>query len=137
MRSLLLYGTILSVLLFSSCEKLVEDTKKDLLLDIMTTGQWHVESYMEGANSITEQFDGYQFKFKDDGSVLGTKDLAVTQGTWAGDLTNYSIISNFPTAGDPLKKLNGTWKIKDSDLDYVAAEMKTTQFIILHLRKTP
>jgi hypothetical protein len=40
-----------------------------------------------------------------------------------GNVSDYTITSNFPSAADPVKKLNGVWKIKDSDWDYVKAEM--------------
>jgi hypothetical protein len=102
----------------------------------MTTGQWHVESYMEGTIAVTDQFQGFNFQFYEDGSVTGNNGTSSTTGTWLGDIRNYSIISNFPSATNPLIKLNGTWLIKDSSMDYVAAEMKTSQGImILHLRK--
>jgi len=127
---------LLATTLLGSCKKLVEETQRSLLMDIITNGQWTVESYLEGTNSVTGQFEGYVFKFNEDGSVIGTIDSVGTAGTWAADPSNYSIMSSFPGSGDPLKKLNGTWKIKDSALDYVAAEMTTVNGkMILHLRK--
>lgn len=127
---------LLMILLGSSCRKLIEDKQKDLFLSVMTGGQWHVEKYMEGTVTETDIFTGYNFQFREDGTVLGISDSATTPGSWAGDISNYSIKSNFPDAGDPLKKLNGTWKITDSQMDYVRAEMTTVQGkMILQLRK--
>lgn len=138
MKALRLYLPVICILLLCSCKKLIENKQRDVLLAIMTSGQWHVESYMEGAVSITDQFQGYNFKFNEDGSVTGDNGSGVVTGTWVGDVQNYSISSNFPSASDPVKKLNGTWIIKDSSSDYVAAEMTTNQGImILHLRKNP
>jgi hypothetical protein len=123
-------------LLGSSCKKLVEDKKRDLLVQAMTDGTWHIETFQEGAVTITDQFTGYNFQFHANGTVIGFRDTRDEEGTWSGDLQNYSIMSNFPSAENPLKKLNGTWKITDSAADLVVAEMSTSQAKnILHLRK--
>ncbi len=120
----------------ASCKKLVEDKRRDLLVQAMTAGLWHVETYQEGSTTITDEFAGYNFQFFENGTVTGVKDSKVQDGTWVGDLQNLSITSDFPSAGNPLNKLNGTWKIIDSAPDYVAAEMSTPNGkAILHLRK--
>lgn len=121
-----------------SCKKDIENKQRDLLIDAITNGVWVIEEYKEGTVNITATFDGYEFKFTDTGSVSATRDTATTSGTWVGDITNYSIASNFPGADDPIKKLNGIWKITDSYWDYVKAEMTTSNGKnILHLRKKP
>ena len=131
-----LFIILLLAATFLSCKKLVEDTKKDILLGIITDGQWHIETFLEATDSNTSRFERYNFKFKEDGSVYGIKDSVSIVGFWEGDINNYSIISAFPETAEPLQKLNGTWKIRDSSLDYVAAEMTTLQgMMILHLRK--
>jgi hypothetical protein len=121
-----------------SCKKLVENTQRNALMDVITNGHCHVETFMNGTVSITSEFSGYNFKFNEDGTVVGLKDSVNIMGSWQGDMNNYSIISAFPETAEPLTKLTGTWKIKDSALDYVAAEMTTLQgTMILHLRKNP
>ena len=107
-------------------------------MSAITDGIWVVEKYLEGANNISNDFLNYDFKFKNDGTVTGTRAAEVNSGTWSGNATNYSITSNFPSAPDPIQKMNGVWKITDSYLDYVEAEMTTTGGKnILHLRKKP
>jgi hypothetical protein len=129
---------ILCVSLESSCKKLVEDKKRDLLVEAMTKGSWHVETFQEGPAPITNEFTGYNFQFHSNGAVEGITDSLVSEGTWTSDVQNYSITSNFPLATGPLKKLNGTWKITDTKADYVAAEMNNAQVKnLLHLRKNP
>lgn len=104
----------------------------------ITDGIWTVEKYLEGSNNITADFSDYDFKFNSDGSVTGTRAGSTSTGTWAGNISNYSITSNFPTAPDPVIKLNGVWKLTDSYWDYVEAEMTTGAGTnILHLRKKP
>ena len=129
---------ILLLMATFSCKKAVENKKQDLLMSAITDGLWVVEQYFEGANNITTNFANYEFKFSGDGIVTGTKAPDVTSGTWSGNMSNYSITSNFPSAGDPVQKLNGIWKITDSYWDYVEAEMSTASGMnILHLRKKP
>lgn len=129
----LLAGALFSL---SSCKKLVEDQKRDALIKAIITGQWRVESYTEGTTAVTAQFEGYQFQFNENGSVAGITGSQTTMGTWAGDIQNYSIMSDFPGAVDPIRKLNGTWKITDSEWNSVVAEMNTpNQKMILRLRK--
>lgn len=131
---------ILLLLGFStlSCKKAIEEKKQDLVMKAITDGIWVVEQYFEGTNNISNDFLNYDFKFNTDGSVTGTKAGNTTTGTWAGNISNYSITSNFPAAADPVLKLNGIWKLTDSYWDYVEAEMTTPAGKnILHLRKKP
>lgn len=131
------FALIFTSIVLLSCSKTVENKKHDVLLQIMTHGQWHVASYTEGTSSVTAAFEGYNFQFDENGAVTGIKDSISITGTWQADLENYSIISNFPPSAEPVNKLNGSWKIKDSGLDYVEAEMATGQGISkLHLKKS-
>lgn len=109
--------------LFFSCQKLIEDKKKDLLMELITNGTWYVSQYNEGAKDITQEFTDYHFRFFSDGIVTGKKGTAIENGTWAGDVQNISIDAQFPSAQPPLSKLTGVWKITDSGLDFVKAEM--------------
>ena len=139
MKKRLHFITLLLLLITSfSCKKALEDKKEDMLMSAITDGIWIVEQYFEGANNISSDFANYEFKFTNDGMVTGTKTPDVTSGTWSGNMTNYSITSNFPSASDPIQKLNGIWKITDSYWDYVEAEMSIASGKnILHLRKKP
>ena len=121
-----------------SCKKTIEKKQQQIIMQAITNGVWVVEQYFEGANNITSDFLNYDFRFYENGTVTGTLSGASTSGNWAGDASNYSITSEFPSAGDPLKKLNGLWKIKDSYWDFVKAEMTTATGInIVKLRKKP
>jgi hypothetical protein len=97
-----------------------------MAMDVITNGVWIVQQYIEGPNNISSQFLNYTFQFYANGTVTGNIDSSATSGTWAGNISDYTITSEFPSAGDPLKKLNGVWKIKDSGLDFVKAEMTTS-----------
>ena len=105
----------------SSCKKTVAAKEEDLLISIITSGIWVVESYVENGNTITSDFAGYDFKFEKSGTVTGTSNGVVNSGTWSGSTTTRSISSNFPSSGAPLNKLNGTWLIVDAGPNFVKA----------------
>ncbi len=118
--------TILIISLFSgtlvlSCKKFIQQQEQNALVNIVTNGVWVVSRYVEIGNDITPSFSGYTFHFNSNGTVTGTNGASTSNGTWAGDINTKTIISDFPTAGDPLAKLNHTWKITDSYTDSVAA----------------
>lgn len=137
-RSLLALCLCLFTITVVSCKKTVQDQQKNLVVQAMTDGIWIVNKYMEGTSDVTTSFDSYEFKFNANGTVTGTKSGSTSNGTWAADVVNYSITSNFPSAGDPLPKLNGVWKITDSYWDYVEAEMTTAAGTnLLYLQKKP
>jgi hypothetical protein len=120
----------------SSCQKLIDKKKEQIALDIITNGTWYVEQYFEDSTNITSDFLNYEFNFKEDRTLTGNRGTEVYTGSWQENISTISIISQFPTAPDPLKKLNGTWKIKDSTKDFVRAEMTTTNGKnLLRLRK--
>lgn len=126
------------VLASLSCKKAIEKKQQDIIMDAITNGVWIVDQYFEGSNNISSDFLYYEFQFHNDGTVTSSKSSTVSNGTWSGDASNYSITSQFPAATDPLKKLNGVWHIKDSYWDYVKAEMTTATGInVLYLRKKP
>lgn len=106
---------------FSSCKKTVAAKEEDLLISIITSGIWVVESFVENGNTITSDFAGYEFKFDKSGTVTGSLNGVNNSGTWSGSTASRSISANFPSSGAPLNKLNGTWLILDAGLNYVKA----------------
>ena len=132
LKPLILAGCL--TLTSMSCKKAIEKKVEDMVMDAITHGEWIVEQYFEGSSNLSNLFSAYSFKFNEDGTLISTANSVSTNGTWAPNVSDYTIDSEFPTAVDPLKKLNGVWKIKDSDWDYVKAEMTTadgTKLLIL------
>jgi hypothetical protein len=139
MKNFLRLSFLLFSISFFSCKKAIENKQRDMLIDAITNGEWQVHQYVEGPVDITYQFYGYSFKFEEQGAVhakfVGSP---YADGTWAGDINNFTITSQFPAATDPVNKLNGVWKLTDSYWDYVEAEMITASGKnILHLLKKP
>ena len=136
MTRTLFFAAFASLIVTASCKKNVENKQKDLLIAAMTDGVWLVDFYSENNIDITSYFGGYEFRFVENGVVTGTKNSIITNGTWTGDFNTQTITSNFPNATDPIAKLNGTWKIVDSYVDYVKSEKITsTGKNILYLKK--
>ena len=120
-----LFFFILPVLLLSTlegCKKTVEKKAEDYIIEIMTGGRWYMYDYQEQGINYTYVFSGYEFQFYENGTVDGIKDNFVTKGTWKGDISNFTIEANFPSASPPLSYLNNTWKITDSYINAVFAE---------------
>lgn len=121
-----------AVLCFAGCKKTVEKTQQDLLIKLITTGQWSVTSYVKGPNDITPDFSAYKFQFKEDRTVDAIKSNAVEKtGSWDGSMETKTIVSNFTNANTTLTLLNGNWYITDSGLTYVIS----TQTVNGELRK--
>lgn len=138
MKSIRICLPVICLLFAISCKKLVEDQKKKAVMSFITNGQWKVESYLIDTISITSEFEGYKFKFSEDGTVVGNNGTFSASGTWVGEVSDYSITSDFPGAGDPVQKLNGHWILKDSGVTFVKAELKISSTTMhLHLIKIP
>jgi hypothetical protein len=134
MKKLMVVFVLLS--LCGSCKKAIEKKQEQILMNAITDGSWIVEQYFEGSANISAEFLNYEFKFNSDGTVQSTYGAAKEMGTWSGSIADQTITSNFPSAGDTLKKINGVWKWLDSDWDYVKAEKTVgVDKNTLHLRK--
>lgn len=139
MKLLRIYFPVIFIFLaLGACKKLVEDQKEKAAMSFITNGHWKVQSYLVDTVSITEEFDGYTFKFNDNGTVNGINGGAAEEGTWVADIRDYSITSEFAGTGEPLQKLNGKWIIKDSGETFVKADLSTDSTVFhLHLVKLP
>jgi hypothetical protein len=110
---------LLPVLFFAaglfSCKKIIQQTEENEIVHIMTSGVWFVQTYNQNDTSITGIFTGYTFQFYANGTVSAIKGgQTQATGTWVGNISNPSINSNFPGAGDPLDKLNSLWSITNT-----------------------
>jgi hypothetical protein len=104
-----------------SCNKIIEEKKKDVVVEAMTDGRWFVKEYKAGGLFVTAEFDGYEFQFFEDGKVQAILNTTITNGTWTGDVNQLTITSNFSGAQPPVSRLNGLWKITDNSWTNVSA----------------
>jgi hypothetical protein len=96
------------------CKQVIEQKKEDALATAMTANTWYVGQYLEGANIITPQFDGYEFNFKANNTVIAKKGLQETTGQWTADVNTKLLTSTFSTQ-NILNRLNGVWYIYYQD----------------------
>jgi hypothetical protein len=125
MKKTILLGMLLCTAALVSCKKTVEEKARDLLMEAITDGIWSVTGYMQDTTEIGHEFQGYDFIFYTDQSMVVAKGSDTLTGTWKGDIYARSIKSECNSADDPVKKINGEWIIKESNWHYVKAEMKT------------
>lgn len=134
----LLFIAILLASTGMSCRKFVEQKQLDILIEAITTGSWVVEKFIDSGEDKTALFASYQFFFDKNETVTARSGVTNTAGTWSGDIQLYQITSNFPTAGEPLKRLNGTWTITNSTMTFVEARTGSGQTEkLLNLRQKP
>jgi hypothetical protein len=108
------------------CAKKVEEVQKDLVIQAMTSGRWVVQAFSENGTDLSTEFGPYEFQFFENGTVQGINGAAVTNGTWVGDANALTIFSNFPSASDPILRLNDTWKITKNSMSLVEAKPVNT-----------
>jgi hypothetical protein len=141
MKKMILFSMLAVFTGLTACKKLIQQKEQDIIMNAITQGRWYVEQYKQNSTDITGDFLRYEFQFYTNGTVDGinTSTTVVQSGTWTGNAANHTITAAFPpAAGDTLSKLNYTWKITDSYLDYVVANTATASGNnILHLRKKP
>jgi hypothetical protein len=117
-RSVLPIVFILSVIgMQSSCKKAIQEKYEDAIIKMMTSGAWKVTLFKEGSNDITASFIGYYATFNENKTVVATNGSVSASGTWNGDFNTQIFTANFPTAGDPIQKLNGSWTILPSSTE--------------------
>lgn len=105
-----------------ACKKKVEQVQEDLVILAMTNGKWKISWFKENNVGISD-FDGYEFQYYSDYTVDATKDNITKRGNWGGNASAMTTSADFPaSAGNPLLKINGTWKILRNSWIYVEAE---------------
>ncbi len=130
-RSRIGYG-LLFLLAFSlggiQCKKIKEDIARKFIIDAMTNGLWIVQVFKDNNEDITASFRDYEFQFRENGKVYAIKAATAEQvtGTWEGNVNDLTIFSNFPGAGEPLLRLNDTWKIVNNTTKLVEAQPFST-----------
>ena len=121
MKKQLLICFLALIPLTFSCNKLIEEKKKDVVVEAMTDGRWFVKEYKAIGLFVTAEFDGYEFQFYEDGKVEAILNTSITNGAWSGDINQLTITANFAGAQQPVSRLNGLWKITENSWTNVRA----------------
>lgn len=124
------------------CKKAIKRTQEEvaetLIVKAITDGRWTVTVYTDGTTDYKPEFDGYEFQFKTDRTVDAIKNtVKESTGTWSEDKVNIAIIADYPaTSATTLQRLDGNWKLKDSNWTWVKAQQTINgQVVTLELRK--
>lgn len=106
-----------------SIDKLPEEEQLDLVVLAMTSGVWEMTWFKEDGVGIPD-FNGYEFKYYSNYTVDAKSGAGdIKQGTWSGNATAMTTSATFPSnVGNPLLKINGTWKILRNGWTFVEAE---------------
>ena len=126
----------------SGCKKTIkkaqEEVAETLIVKAITDGRWIVTVYSDGVTDYKTEFDGYEFQFKTNRTVDAIRN-AVTEstGTWNEDKVNIAIIADYPSSSAmTLQRLDGNWKIRDSNWTWVKAQQTINGTLYtLELRK--
>jgi hypothetical protein len=131
-----------TAIMLTGCKKIIKQTQEQiaesLILKAMTDGTWTVAVYNDGITEYKGEFDVYEFKFYKNKNVDAIRNSATEiTGTWQEDVTNLTISSQYgPSANPTLLRLNGVWKMKDSNWTWVkATQIINGNLTTLELRK--
>ena len=131
-----------SLLLLTSCKKIVKRTQEEiaetLIVKAITDGRWTVSVYKDDTNDYLSEFSGYEFQFKTNRTVDAIKNSTTeSTGTWNEDKVNIAIIADYPASATvTLQRLDGNWKLKDSNWTWVKAQQTINgKLVTLELRK--
>lgn len=116
--------TILLIMLVSlaSCKKTLEEKARDIVLDAMTSGTWHITKFTVDGTNITSDFTGYSFQYHKNETVDAIKNGGIqSTGSWSGDAANMRISANFTNVSEPLLLINGSWSITNNSWTFVEA----------------
>lgn len=112
-------NTIFIVLLFSFFS-LLSCTKKDdattnstsTVTNTVTKGNWRITYYWDTDHEETNNFLGYSFTFKTNGTVTASKGTNSLTGTWStgNDDSNAKLILSFPSPNDFLE-ISDDWQV--------------------------
>ena len=133
-----------SLLLFAGCKKAIKKTREQiaetLIVKAITDGRWTVSVYKNDTEDFKAEFDGYEFQFKTDRFVDAIKNsVTESTGTWNEDKVNIAIIADYPTSATAtLQRLDGNWKLRDSNWTWVKAQQTINgKLVTMELTKKP
>ncbi len=92
---------------------------------VVTSGSWRVTLFTDSGNDETSDFNGYNFVFNTDGTIVATKNGVAKNGTWSVNQSSNKLIIDLGVKDDtnkPLGELTDDWLIVSKS----ATEIKLT-----------
>jgi hypothetical protein len=85
------------------------DDNMGMLGTILQDGLWTVASYLDDGIDETNDYDGYELNFNNDGTVTADNGTPIN-GDWSLQNSESSLILNFGTSM-PFDEFNGDWDV--------------------------
>ncbi|RYZ23341.1 MAG: hypothetical protein EOO16_05515 [Chitinophagaceae bacterium] len=127
MNRRIFYLLLVMLPFLGGCKKIVEkiaDAQEQAAVDVVTNGRWKMVAFSTGTTDQLPLFNNYLFQFNANQTVDAYQgSTLVMSGTFIYDIPGRTITSGFNTTSEPLSLLNGTFRVTDSGLDFVKAEM--------------
>lgn len=113
MKRILVLVLLMSTL--TGCKKTIENIKQNLVVKVMTDGEWKISSFTEDGAQLGADYSDYAFKFNENETMEARKSGTLqSSGTWHGDANALTISTLFNGVENPLLRTNGTWKIDNT-----------------------
>ncbi len=118
----LLFLFLVSFCLSAGCDKTVDKKVEDLVIQMMTTGQWSITLFKVDTVDRTSEFAGYRFQYYKNLTVDAFyNSILQKSGTWSGNAETMTTTANFPNSTEPISLINGNWLITKSGSRVVEA----------------
>lgn len=85
------------------------------LSDIIVNGTWYVSSFIDDDQDETQEYNGYNFTFSSNGSVVAIKTTTTINGTWSNTMEGDYSILNLNFNGNQLEELEEDWRILENN----------------------
>lgn len=119
--------SIITLFVLTSCDSdddtnSSNPTSTDAIADVAETGTWRITSFIDSGEDETSDFNGYNFTFNADGSLVATNGSNTLNGTWSvtndsssddsSSSDDYDFNIFFPVPDDnDFEDLNDDWDI--------------------------
>jgi hypothetical protein len=126
-----------TIAILSSCDHSANPSNGSLnATQVVTSGSWRITLFTDSGNDETSDFNGYNFVFSTDGTIVATKNGIAKNGTWSVNESSNKLIIDLGIKDDsnkPLGELTDDWliisksntEIKSTDDNPASAELLT------------
>jgi hypothetical protein len=101
-------------------ENVIDDCNDDgsgntSLSDIIVNGTWRISSFIDDGEDETYEYNGYNFTFSSNGSVVAIKNTTTINGTWSTTMEDGYSILNLNFNDNLLEELDEDWRILENN----------------------
>lgn len=109
-RSIIAFSAL--AIAYLALKKPAAQAQLSAVKSLVTQGKWKVNLYRDNGVDETNNYTGYEFQFKPNGTVIATKDESLLSGTWrsAVDGRKPKLYMEFASASH-LDELSEDWQI--------------------------